>query len=88
MFLVAPRLESLLIPAALGDVQFESSEPRDLASSVAIGSAQALHPLHASIKAQDTVCVIPRIFRLQNLFECATQPWAVFGVYTREPGIK
>ena len=39
---------------------------------VAIGSSQTLHPSHGSIRAQDTVCVIPRILRLQNLFEYAT----------------
>ena len=44
VFLVATRLESILSPAALGDVQVEPSEPRDSAVGVAVGSAPALDP--------------------------------------------
>ena len=44
VFLVAARLASILGPAALGDVEVESGEPRDSAVGVAVGSAPALDP--------------------------------------------
>ena len=88
VFLVATRLESLLGPAAFGDVQFQAGEPRDVAGSVAIGSSQAVHPSFGSIRAQDTVCVIPRVLRPQNLFEGAPHRRTVLDVHTCEPRIK
>ena len=88
VFLVATRLESIFNPAALGDVQLESSEPRDAASRVAIGSPQTMHPAHGAIRAPHTVGVIPRILRLQNLFEYAAHPRTVFVVHTREPRLE
>ena len=88
VFLVATRLEGILSPAALGDVEFEPREPRDLAGRVAIGSSQTLDPSHGSVGAQDTVGVIPRILRLQNLFERAAHPRTVVGMHTREPRLK
>ena len=67
VFLVATRLESILSPAALGDVQFESSEPRDSAVGVAIGSAQALHPCALFRPGRTiTVRVLPRILGLST----------------------
>ena len=88
VLLVATGLESILSPAALGDVQFESSEPRDVAGSVTFGSSQTLHPSHGAIRADGTVCVIPRILRLQDLFGYVKYLRAVFDVHTREPHFK
>ena len=59
-----------------------------MAVGVAIGSSQALHPADGSVRVQDTVCVIPRILRLQNLFEQATYARTVFDVHTCEPRLK
>ena len=88
VFLVPTRLESLLSPAALGDVQFESREPRDVTSRVAFGSSQTLHPEHGSIGTYETVCVIPRISPLHQFVECAKHPRAVVDVDTREPRVE
>ena len=62
VFLVATRLERILNPAALGDVQFESSEPRDSAGR----RRDRLVPDSASMRTapsgpHDPVRVIPRI---------------------------
>ena len=71
VFLVATRLESILSPAALGDVQVEPSEPRDSAVGVAVGSAPALDPCHCSVGPHDPERVLPRILgcRRQDLVE-------------------
>ena len=88
VFLVAARLEGILSPAALGDVQLESGEPRDVAGRVAFGASQTLHPSHGAIGEHDAVGVIPPVLRLQNLFECAAHPRTVFDVHAREPRLE
>ena len=88
VFLVAPRLEGFLGPAALGDVELEAGQPRDLAGLIAFGASQALHPSHLTIRERDAVCVIPRILESQDLLECARHPRTVFDVHTRQPGVE
>ena len=59
--LVTARLERLLGPPALGDVEIEPGEPRDLAVGSAVGASQTLYPRHVPVGQHDAKRVVPRI---------------------------
>ena len=88
VFLVSTRLQGILSPATFCDVQLESSQPSHLTGDVTVGPSQTVHPSFGPVRAQDPVRVIPRIPRLQNLFERTAHPRAVFDVQAREPRLE
>ena len=90
VFLVATRLESILSPAAFGDVHVEPGEPRDSAVGVAVGSAPALDPCHCSVGPHDPERVLPRILgcRRQDLVQQCERARTVVVVHARHPRVR
>ena len=88
VFLVATGLPRLLHAPARRDVEFKTRQPSHLAGGVAIGTSQALHPQHGSIRLQEPVGVVPRILAAGNFFERRMHLGSIVDVDVSEPGLE
>jgi hypothetical protein len=90
VFLVAARLQRLLRPAVLAEVEIEAGKPHDPAVGIAVGAAAALDPGHASVGPHDSKRALPRILRCRrlDLVEQREDARTVVLVHARYPRVR